>query len=85
MSNTGTRYDVCLPRKYRDSAGNERTHFWSVGTGFGFERQSADGVTRGVSVKLHSKMLVTDQYVLFEREPDEPTSKEPPPDDSVPF
>ena len=84
MSNTGTRYDVTLPRKYRDGSGNERTHFWSVGTGFGFERQTPQGITRGVSVKLNAKMLITDEYVLFERE-QEPSSSEPPPEDNVPF
>jgi len=80
LSNNGTRYDVCIPRKYRDGAGNERTHFWSVGTGFGFERQTQQGTTRGVSIRLNAKMLITDEYVLFEREP-EAASSEPPPDD----
>ncbi len=84
MSNTGTRYDVTLPRKYRDASGNERTHFWSVGTGFGFERQTQQGTTRGVSVKLNAKMLITDEYVLFEREAEAPSS-EPPPEDNSPF
>ncbi len=85
MSNTSTRFDVCVPRKYRDNSGAERTHFWAVGTGFGFERQTAEGTTRGVSVKLYSKLLVTDQLVLFEREPEQPSSSAPPPEDDIPF
>lgn len=82
MANTGDRFTVCIPRKYRDSAGNEKTHFWQVGTGFGFESQSSDGAS-GVSVKLYSKMLLTDQLVLFKQEPEAPSSA-PPPDD-MPF
>lgn len=83
MSNSGTRFDVCIPRKYRDANGNEKTHFWPVGTGFGFEARGDEGA-RGVSVKLYSKLLVTDQLVLFEREPEAPSSA-PPPDDNMPF
>jgi len=83
--NNGKVFDVCIPRKYRDASNNERTHFWQVGTGFGFENQTANGVSRGVSLKLYSKMLVTDQYVLFEREQEESSSNPPPPDDGVPF
>lgn len=84
MSNTGTRFTVCIPRKYRDNAGNEKTHFWQVGTGFGFEsRSGSDDATRGVSVKLYSKMLLTDSLVLFEQEPEAPSSA--PPDDNLPF
>ena len=83
MSNTGTRYSVCIPRKYRDNAGAEKTHFWQVGTGFGFEARSADGA-EGVSVKLYSKMLLTDQLVLFKQEPEAPSSA-PPDDDQIPF
>ena len=77
------RYDVTVPRKYRDAAGNERTHFWLVGTGFGFEARGDEGA-EGVSVKLYSKMIVTDQFVLFKREP-ESQQNEPPPDDGMPF
>lgn len=84
MSNTGDRFDVCVPRKYRDGSGNERTHFWQVGSGFGFETRSAEGTTKGVSVKLYTKLLVSDQLVLFFREPEAPSSS-PPPDDDVPF
>ena len=82
--NNGKLYDVCIPRKYQAN-GTERTHFWQVGTGFGFENQTANGVARGVSVKLYSKMLVTDQYVLFEREQEDSASNAPPPDDGTPF
>lgn len=84
MPNSSDRGDVCIPRKYRDSNGTEKTHFWQVGTAFGFERQTADGTTRGASVKLYSKLLVTDSLVIFWREPEEPASS-PPPDDDVPF
>ncbi len=84
MSNTGTRFTVCIPRKYRDGSGAEKTHFWQVGTGFGFEPRSADGA-RGVSVKLYAKLLVTDQLVLFEQEPEAPGAAPPPEDDQIPF
>lgn len=84
MSNASPRFDVCIPRKYRDAAGNEKTHFWQVGTGFGFEARGDDGA-EGVSVRLYSKMLVTDQLVLFKREPETASSAAPPPDDNLPF
>jgi len=77
MSNTGDRFTVCIPRKYKDGNGNEKTHFWQVGTGFGFERPTSDGTTRGVSVKLYTKLLVTDQLVLFFQEPEAPSSAPP--------
>jgi hypothetical protein len=81
--NDGRLFDVCVPRKYL-AGGAEKTHFWQVGTGFGFENQTAKGPVRGVSVKLYTKLLVTDQLVLFEREREE-SSNEPPPDDNIPF
>lgn len=71
-------YDVTIPRRYQDAAGNEKTHFWQVGTMFPLREKE------GFSIKLNSKMLLTDQYVVFVRETDESKSDAPPNDD-IPF
>lgn len=75
---TPKRYDVTIPRTYTDAAGNPKTHFWQVGTAFPLREHS------GFSIKLWSKLLVTDQLVIFEREPEE-TQTPPPPEDNIPF
>lgn len=72
------RYDVTIPRTYTDAAGNQKTHFWQVGTAFPLRERS------GFSIKLWSKLLVTDQLVVFEREPEDPEAL-PPPEDNIPF
>jgi hypothetical protein len=58
-------YNVCVPRQYKDGHGNDKTHFWQVGTAFPLRDQD------GFSIKLWTKLLVTDQLVLFVREPRE--------------
>lgn len=72
------RYDVTIPRTYKDSSGNEKTHFWAVGTAFPLKERD------GFTIKLYSRMLITDEYVVFAREEEE-SSAQPPPDDDVPF
>jgi hypothetical protein len=71
-------YDVTIPRTYKDSNGKEKTHFWNVGTAFPLRERE------GFSIKLYSKMLLSDQYVVFLRDEDESTPA-PPPDDGLPF
>jgi hypothetical protein len=79
----GKRYNVCIPRQYKDGNGNDKTHFWQVGTAFPMREQE------GFSVKLWSKLLVTDQLVLFvheEREARPAGAPAPAPqDDDIPF
>ena len=74
------RYNVTVPRTYKDGHGNQKTHFWHVGTAFPLKERD------GLSIKLYSKMIVTDQFVLFAEEPEENGSSEPlPDDDNLPF
>lgn len=81
MSQPPRKYSVCIPRPYTTRGGEQKTHFWHVGTGFSLRERS------GVTVKLFSKMLLTDQFVLFEDEPEDTPagSAAPPPDDDIPF
>ncbi len=82
MANDGKRYNVCIPRQYEDGNGNKKTHFWQVGTAFPLREQE------GFSVKLWSKMLLTDQLVLFVHEERERPAGAPAPapqDDDIPF
>lgn len=73
-------YDVTVPRPYRDASGNEKTHFWQVGTAFPLKE------TDGFSIKLFSKMIVTDRFVVFARdEQEQPAAKPADPDDDLPF
>lgn len=70
-------YDVTIPRTYTDASGKQKTHFWNVGTAFPLKERD------GFSIKLNAKMLVTDEYVVFLREPDERApASEPDKDDS---
>jgi hypothetical protein len=73
------RYSVTIPRPYKDANGNEKTHFWHVGTAFPLRERD------GLSVKLYSKMLVTDQFVLFADEEDQPASAPEEKPDDLPF
>lgn len=74
-------YDVCAPRKYKTRQGVEKTHFWNVGTAFPLRERD------GFSVKLWTRILPTDELVLFLREPreGEATTEEPPADPDIPF
>lgn len=72
------RYDVTIPRTYRDSSGKEQTHFWLVGSAFPLKNRD------GLSIKLYSRMLLSDQYVVFAREEEEDAAAAPP-DDQIPF
>lgn len=74
------KYNVTIPRTYKDAGGNQKTHFWHVGTAFPLKERE------GFSVKLYSKMLLTDQFVIFPHEPEENgNSSEVPPEDDIPF
>jgi hypothetical protein len=57
------KYNVCLVRKYKDNNQKERQHFWQVGKAFSF-RSSDD--REGITIKLFSRTLMTDEFVLFE-------------------
>jgi hypothetical protein len=70
------QYDVTIPRTYTDASGKQKTHFWQVGTAFPLKERD------GFSIKLNAKMLVTDEYVVFAREPREAGGDEPPPEDN---
>ena len=78
MSQPPKKYSVCIPRPYTTRGGEQKTHFWHVGTAFPLRERD------GLSVKLYSKMLLTDQFVLFAEEQDAPAVA-PPPDDDIPF
>lgn len=71
------RYDVTIPRTYKDANNNEKTHFWHVGSAFPLREKD------GFTIKLYSRMLLSDQFVVFAREEKEQTAAEP--DDDLPF
>jgi len=73
------RFNVTVPRQYRDSTGAEKTHFWTVGTAWPLKNRE------GISVKLFTKLLVTDQLVLFPADEKEDANTPPPPVDDIPF
>lgn len=79
------RYDVCAPRKYTTSSGEEKTHFWNVGTAFPLKERD------GFSLKLWTRLLPTDELVLFVHEPrpaaagSGPASAPDDPEDDIPF
>lgn len=74
------RYNVTIPRAYIErSTGKEKTHFWHVGTAFPLKDRE------GFTVNLYSKMLVTDRFVIFAEDDDQPAPAEPPPHDDLPF
>jgi hypothetical protein len=78
------RYDVCAPRKYQTSNGEEKTHFWNIGTAFPLKERD------GFSIKLWTRILPTDELVLFVHEPKAASTtdgagSEPPPHDDIPF
>lgn len=70
------RYNVTIPRTYTVN-GVKKTHFWQVGTAFPLKEHD------GFSIKLHSRMLLTDEYVLFAVDEDEPNASVPV--DDIPF
>ncbi len=78
------KYSVCIARKYKDRNGKEQIHFWNVGKAFDFTTQSGKP---GVSVKLYSRTLMTDELVLFLDDEEQPKNavSEPPGDDDIPF
>ena len=57
------KYNVVIARKYVDRSGAEKTHYWNVGKAFSF--QKPDG-GKGLNVKLYSRTLMVDEFVLFE-------------------
>jgi hypothetical protein len=56
------KYNVCVVRKF-DAAGVEKTHYWTVGKAFSFETREGK---KGINIKLYSRTLMVDEYVLFE-------------------
>ena len=74
-------YNVCCPRQYKSKSGETKTHFWVIGTAFPLRERD------GVSVKLYTRVLPSDELVLLVREPREPAEGEAPPDadDDIPF
>lgn len=87
------QYNVCVARDYVDGAGNKRVHFWTVGKAYPFEKQDGG---KGINVKLWSRTLMTDEFVLFEDKGaermaqairDRPNQQEvdTPDDDDIPF
>lgn len=78
------RYNVYCPRQYKTRDGEEKTHFWLVGTAFPL--RDRDGFT----VEIYTRMLPgtgsSARLVAFvheERDKDEPD--EQPPEDGIPF
>lgn len=83
MSNS-KQYNVCVPRKYKDRTGAEKTHFWQVG--MAWPMRERDGFT----IELYTRVLPTDKLVCFLKESRDPGAvkeEEPPPpnDDDIPF
>lgn len=83
MSENGKIYNVCAPRAYKTRSGEARTHFWVVGTAFPLRERD------GLSVKLYTRVLPTDELVLLVREPRAAgtgdSTTEPDPSDDIPF
>jgi hypothetical protein len=88
-----TKFNVCIARKYKDNSGKERTHFWGVGKAFTFSRQNGGD---GINIKLYSRTLMSDEFVLFEdkgeerlvdavRNRDNKQELDTPGDDDIPF
>lgn len=88
-----TKFNICIARKYQDRTGAEKTHFWTVGKAFSF--QKPDGST-GINLKLYSRTLMVDEYVLFEDRGEERLTQalkdrpnqqalDTPDDDDIPF
>jgi hypothetical protein len=83
-----THYNVCVPRKYTDSNGTEKTHFWPVGKMFPMRERD------GYKLQLYTKMLLVPdgEIVIFAAEQRQQTSQRPPGaasddgvDDDIPF
>ena len=76
-------YNVCCPRQYKAKNGETKTHFWIVGTGFPLKERD------GVSIKLYTRVLPSDELVLLVKEPREGAgagdAEDPQADDDIPF
>ncbi len=78
----GKRYNVCFPRKYV-SGGQEKTHFWIVGTGWPL-KDGKDGIT----VELYTNVLPGKKLVILPAKTREDSTDEPgrePGEDDIPF
>lgn len=75
------KYDVCIPRKYKDKNGNEKTHFWKVGDAWPFKDKE------GISINLYTRILPSDKLLLFVTKEKENETKEVEEieDDDIPF
>lgn len=58
------RYNVCCPRPYEQN-GEEKTYFWKVGVAFPMRERD------GFSVKLYTRVLPSEELVLFPVEENE--------------
>lgn len=80
-------YNVCVPRKYTDAQGVEKTHFWQVGKAFPMRERD------GFKVQIYTKMLLVPdgELVLFaaeQRQSQRPVGAVPDSDvgdDDIPF
>ena len=76
------RYNVCVPRKYTDKHGTEKTHFWKVGMMFPMKERD------GFNLELYTRVLPTDKLCIFVDQL-ERTNKEDelpaPENDDIPF
>jgi hypothetical protein len=74
-------YNLCVPRKYTDAQGVEKTHFWVVGKMFPMRERD------GFKVQMYTKMLLIPEgeLVLFAAEQRQQTQRPPgaAPDDSI--
>lgn len=74
------QYTVCAPRKYKNGQGQEQTHFWPIGKAFPLKNKD------GFSLKLYTRLLPSDELVIFADDLQQvPADEEPPPKDNVPF
>lgn len=80
------RYNICVPRKYKDGNGNEKTHWWTVGSMIPMRERD------GYSIQMYSPLLALPRdaklvaFVDVEKEKEERENKqEEDTDDDIPF
>jgi len=77
-------YNVCVPRKYKDRNGVEKTHFWVIGKMFPMREKD------GFNVQVYTRVLPTEELVLWpgdtqERSATPAAAAEEVGDDDIPF
>lgn len=79
------RYNVCVPRKYLDKQGHEKTHFWQIGVMFPMKERD------GFNIELYTRVLPTDKLCCFINNEDASKNRnatdenDPIPGDDIPF